>query len=131
MRTEAHYERLANTCRAIVASPQVTQFVVGITTNPSARRQSYKRWAENHENGPGKLDGFVILDWGYSRDDIRAVEEYLFNAFVDHDNYGVIDMSYKPSVYKKGPNADDQSIYIAWWSPYLVISDQFMSDDDQ
>ena len=131
MKTEAHYERLADTCRAIIASPKVVQFVVGITTNPTARRQSYRQWVQNHSLGPGSLDGFVILDWGYNQEDIRSVEEYLFNALVDHDNYGVIDTSYKPSVYRKGPNADSQSIYIAWWSPYLVVSDEFTMDDGE
>lgn len=126
-KTERDFEILAETCRDIVASKRDVQFVVGITTNASVRRSHYRRWAAQHEAGEGKgtLNGFVILDWGYSQADIMRVERYLFEALREHPNYGVVDMNYEPIVHRKGVNADNQMIYLAWWSPYLVIADEY------
>jgi hypothetical protein len=106
-------ERLLATCRAIVASKSVTQFVVGITTNPEQRRTSYDRWARRKG---GNLDGFAVLEWGLTRTEVVDLERYLFENLVDHPGYGVIDMRYYPSVKP----VDNQFVYIAWWSPYLV-----------
>lgn len=110
-------ESLLTTCRMIIASGDVVQFVVGITTDPSTRRQHYRRWAKGLG---GNLDGFVLLDWKRTATEGEAIERYLFEGLVDHPGCGVIDMTYKNSVKR---TSDDQTIYIAWWSPYLVVAD--------
>lgn len=115
--TEERCERLLATCQAIVASKAVVQFVVGITTDPTTRRQHYRRWAKGKG---GNLDGFVLLDWGRSAAEGEAIERYLFEHLVDNPGYGVIDETYKNAVKR---TSDDQTIYIAWWSPYLIIAE--------
>lgn len=105
---------LLETCRDIIRSKTVTQFVVGITTNPSNRRSAYARWARGKRS---KLGGFVILDWNLSHAATLRVEEHLFNGLVNDPGYGVIKMHYHPSVKK----VDGQSLYLAWWPDWLVI----------
>ncbi|WP_156361255.1 hypothetical protein [Sphingomonas sp. Leaf257] len=106
-------EWLLETCRAIIASKQVKQFVVGITTNPTRRRSAYATWARKKG---GTLNGFVVLDWGMSQAKTLKVEKHLFDGLINHPGYGVIKMHYHPSVTA----ADNQSVYLAWWSDWLV-----------
>ncbi|SOB86755.1 hypothetical protein SAMN06297144_1864 [Sphingomonas guangdongensis] len=113
-----NHDQLLETCKAIAASKHVTQYVIGVTTNPSQRRASYAGWARREG---GNLDGFVILDWGLNRNQVEAVERHLFQGLVNDDKYGVIKMHYHPSI----KDVDDQSVYIAWWSPWLVIAEEF------
>lgn len=86
---------LLDTCRAIISSKRVTQFVVGITFKPTERRAAYRRWARQRG---GTLDGWVILDWGLTPAQALAAERYLFDGLVNHPGYGVIKMHYHPSV---------------------------------
>lgn len=123
--TAERLDELVKTCRQIIASSQVLQFVVGITTDPTARRRAYARWAKTHKAGPGTLDGWVILEWELTAEEAIRAERHLFNALVDHPDYGTIKTHYHKSVYRHGRNRDKQVVYLAWWSPYLVIAEEF------
>jgi hypothetical protein len=109
----ANPDWLLDTCKAIVASKKVRQFVVGITTNPTARRSAYMRWAKLKGS---TLEGFVILDWNLSHAATLKVEEHLFNGLVNDPGYGVLKMHYHPSVKKVG----GQSVYLAWWPDWII-----------
>ena len=62
----------------------------------------------------------MLLDWGLTRDQAMGLERFLFENLVTNDKYGTVEERYYPSA----KNADDQAVYLAWWSPYLVWTEE-------
>jgi hypothetical protein len=110
---------LLQTCRDIIASPEVTQFVVGITANPSQRRSAYVRWARTRGS---RIGGFVVLDWSLTPEQAIACERELFQGLVENEKYGVIDERYYPSAKRTLVN---YNVYISWWADWLVVAEQY------
>ncbi len=112
VRRLAKYERALRSVEHIIASPKVVQFCVGITGTPSKRRDAYRRWCL--QNG-GSLDGFALLDWDHSPDEIVRFERWLFERSRTSPKYANAEgVQYFPNVNRK---FDSQVIYVAWWSP--------------
>ncbi|MBU1347210.1 MAG: hypothetical protein KKA16_09695 [Alphaproteobacteria bacterium] len=111
-RRSVRYQRALLSVQHIVASRRVTQFCVGISGNPASRRQVYERWCrQNNAN----LDGFVLLDWGHSPDEIVRFERWLFEQTCNHPKYANVEnIKYFPNVNRR---LLEQAIYVAWWSP--------------
>lgn len=108
----ARCESVLRSARQIIASREVTQFCVGITAKPTARKGAYDRWCRK---AGATLDGFAILDWERTADHIIEVEGYVFRNLCDHKKYGIIgDRRYYPSVNRR---AESHVFYVAWWSP--------------
>jgi hypothetical protein len=112
---------LINLTEAIVKSPAVEQYNVGITKDPSKRRNQYWRGDKIRE-----YDHFVILEWGLSHSEAQYLEEIVFTELT-RDQERVTYRKYKHSVRDQGyrrsfggytPKPDDTyDLYIAWWEP--------------
>lgn len=111
-RVQAHYEAIREGALAIIASPEVDRFCIGITGRPKARRLEYRRALASEGM---KLEGFVLLDWDRTGEQAIALERWLFgelkksSKYDNHEN-----VSYFASVKRTLPS---QAVYIAWWRP--------------
>ncbi|ACK82469.1 hypothetical protein [Methylorubrum extorquens] len=111
------YEFVLATAKAIVSSPAVSCFCIGITGRPKARRNEYRKALAFDGQ---TLDGFVLLDWERTGEQAVAMERWLFErlkASAKYDNHE--NVAYFGSVKKALP---DQAVYIAWWKPAVATS---------
>lgn len=109
------YVAARKTVLQIVGSQHVREFCVGITGDATSRRRAYARWCRQHE---ACLDGFVILDWDQTPDDVVAFEHWLFEQVCSHRKYSNVEnVKYFPNVNRR---FERQVIYVAWWSPPFV-----------
>ena len=111
--------RIAETIEAIVSSPLVIYYNVGITLNPQTRRIPYASSAPYYRH-------FVILETGLSSVEAIELERTLFNKIVAYDKrcfsyrkYAPVrrDAPYKASLGgKRAQNDGVYVFYIAWRS---------------
>ena len=106
------YRAALRSIEQIAASRHVQEFCVGITGVPTTRRRAYERWCRQNDSN---LDGFAILDWDQSPEEIVAFERWLFEATCQHTKYANTGgVKYFPNVNRR---FDRQVIYVAWWAP--------------
>ncbi len=76
---------ICSTLSDIIASPEISEYAIGITGNPETRQKSYK--------GIGVTSGFYLLAWGLSPELTGYIEEGLYDHIASSDK--------KTSIYKK------------------------------
>lgn len=109
------------TVNAIVASPQISMYNVGITMSPDRRRRQYVLYST-----PRPWNHMAFLAYGLTLSQAKSLEEDLFNyctktglSSVRYKKYsGVKDGPYRSSA---GGRKDDEhpiySVYLAWCDP--------------
>jgi hypothetical protein len=106
---------------AIVKSPSVEQYNIGITLDATRRRSQYWRGDKVRE-----YDHFVLLEWMLSQSEALQMEECLF-VNLTQDRQSITYTKYKHTIrdqkYRRGlggrlpSNEDLYDLYIAWWEP--------------
>ena len=108
MTVDQHLEKI----RTFVSRKDVDQYLIGITSNVTARKASYKRTG---------FDYFELLSEGHDRDKALAIERLLFeNCIVDKvlkEKYhrDKVNKPYRAST--GGRIANEYSVYIAGFAP--------------
>jgi hypothetical protein len=109
------------TVDAIVASPRVAMYNVGITVNPDRRRRQYILYST-----PRPWNHIAFLAYGLTLAQAQKLEEGLFNYCKQADRRSFTHKKYSPvkeGVYRRsaGGRADDgtscYSVYVAWCEP--------------
>jgi hypothetical protein len=106
---------------AIVKSPSVEQYNIGITLDATRRRRQY--WLGD---GVREYDHFVLLEWDLSHSKALQMEERLF-VDLTQDKRSITYKKYKSTVRDHSYHAsiggrklcceDSYYLYIAWWVP--------------
>ena len=104
-------ERIIKALCAIVSSPNVEEYAVGITSDPTGRRSAYG-------TVDSEMSALVLLEWNLGRDDALELEEALqgYICFA-HKNSPVfrkavdrMHTSHRRSAHKDKPNY----LYVVW-----------------
>lgn len=110
-----------HTVDAIVASPRVEMYNVGITMSPDRRRRQYVLYST-----PRPWKHMTFLAYGLTLKQAKRLEEGLFNYCTESEPKSLRCRKYSP--VKEGPyrassggRADDgnpiYSVYVAWCEP--------------
>jgi hypothetical protein len=104
------FQYLFKTTRAILQSPAVRGFLIGITATPIARRSVARRVG---------FPNFVILATGFTPEKGLEIEAALWTDFVDHKKYNEHhrNLPYRPNIggTKRYKKTRAYVIYLTWW----------------
>jgi hypothetical protein len=104
------FQYLFKTTRAILRSPAVKGFLIGVTAKPIARRNVARRVG---------FPNFVIMATGFTPKKATEIEEALWTIFRNHKKYNEHhrDLPYHPSIggTKRYSQKRAYMIYLTWW----------------
>lgn len=100
--------------KAIIKSPVVDQYLIGITSDSKKRKNSYKKEG---------FDCFAIIDTGLTKKDAISEEKRLFEMLTENKNeitykkyhHEKREGNYQPSTGGKDDH-ENYDIYISWWN---------------
>lgn len=109
------------TLRAIAASPNVNDFIIGYTANPAQRQKQYRSVNYNH---------FIILAAGMTREDALSLEKRLQDA-VKADPTDILYRKYDSDRREMGhsksyggvlgnPSERTHAVYMAWGKKGII-----------